>query len=195
MVLMRSMVSDKSGLSENQTRLTVTVDASPFISGLQSGDQLALDIGTSDGGKRQTVRAELISVGDEQGGAIAALESGWLRREIDDVAYRTQLQIERGELAVVGVNRFEHADGDEEFEDDADAGDFEAEQRERLALVRSSRDGSRVRDALDDVVDAARGRHNTIPSIIAAVHARATVGEICAALASVWGRAQTAAIR
>jgi methylmalonyl-CoA mutase, N-terminal domain len=132
---------------------------------------------------------------EEQGGAIAALESGWLRREIDDVAYRTQLQIERGELAVVGVNRFEQADSDEEFEDDADVADFEAEQRERLALVRSSRDSSRVRDALDDVVGAARGRHNTIPSIIGAVHAQATVGEICAALASVWGRAQTAAMR
>lgn len=69
-VLMRSMVSDKSGVGENQTRLTVTVDASPFISGLQSGDQLALDIGASDGGERQTVHAELISVGDEQGGSI-----------------------------------------------------------------------------------------------------------------------------
>ena len=132
---------------------------------------------------------------EEQGGAIAALESGWLRREIDDVAYRTQLQIERGELAVVGVNRFEQADGDQEFEDGAEVADFEAEQRERLAMVRSARDSSRVRDALDDVVGAARGRHNTIPSIIGAVHAQATVGEICAALASVWGRAQTAAMR
>jgi hypothetical protein len=69
-ILMPSMVSDKSGVGENQTRLTVTVDASPFISGLQSGDQLALDIGASDGGERQTVHAELISVGDEQGGSI-----------------------------------------------------------------------------------------------------------------------------
>jgi hypothetical protein len=69
-VLMRSMVSGKSGVGENQTRLTVTVDASPFISGLQSGDQLALDVGSSDGGQRQTVYAELISVGDEQGSSI-----------------------------------------------------------------------------------------------------------------------------
>ncbi len=70
-VLMRSMVSDKSGLAENQTRLTVAVDASPFVSGLQSGDQLALAIGSSDGGDRQAVHAELISVGDQKGGAIA----------------------------------------------------------------------------------------------------------------------------
>jgi hypothetical protein len=69
-VLMRSMVSSKSGVREDQTRLTVTVPASPFISSLQSGDQLALDIGSSDSGARQTVHAELISVGDEQGGGI-----------------------------------------------------------------------------------------------------------------------------
>ena len=131
---------------------------------------------------------------EEQGGAIAALESGWLRREIDDVAYRTQLQIERGELAVVGVNRFEQADRDEEFEDDAEVADFEAEQRERLAMVRSARDSSGSRRARR-CRRHGTGRHNTIPSIIGAVHAQATVGEICAALASVWGRAQTAAMR
>ena len=71
-VLMRTMVSDKSGVGENQTRLTVTVDATPFITGLQSGDQLALDIGSSDGGERQTVYAELISVGEEQGSSIGS---------------------------------------------------------------------------------------------------------------------------
>lgn len=69
-VLMRSMISDKSGVGENQTRLTVTVDSSPFITGLQSGDQLALDVGSSNGGDRQTVHAELISVGEEQSGSI-----------------------------------------------------------------------------------------------------------------------------
>jgi hypothetical protein len=69
-VLMRSMISDKSGVSENQTRLTITVDSSPFITGLQSGDQLALDVGSSDGGERRAVYAELISVGEQQGGSI-----------------------------------------------------------------------------------------------------------------------------
>jgi methylmalonyl-CoA mutase N-terminal domain/subunit len=136
---------------------------------------------------------------DEQGGAIEALESGWLRREIDDQAYRTQLQIERGELAVVGVNKFAQADGegavDDGFEDGPDVADFEAEQRERLAIVKSKRDAERVETALSDVTAAARGRQNTVPTIIAAVHAHATVGEICSALASVWGRATTGATR
>ena len=99
---------------------------------------------------------------EEHGGALAAIESGWLRREIDDVAYRTQLQIERGELAVVGVNRFEQADGDEEFEDDAEVADFEAEQRERLAMVRSGRDGSGARTP--STMSSTRHAGGTTPS-------------------------------
>lgn len=71
-VLMRSMISKESGVGENQTRLTIAVDASPFISGLQSGDQLALDVGSSDGGGRRTVLAELVSVGDPSGNSIGS---------------------------------------------------------------------------------------------------------------------------
>jgi methylmalonyl-CoA mutase, N-terminal domain len=131
----------------------------------------------------------------EQGGAIEALESGWLRREIDEQAYQTQLQIERGELAVVGVNKFVQAGAEEEFEDDPGGDDFEAEQRERLAIIKSKRNRSGADHALSDVVAAAQRKQNTVPSIIAAVHAQATVGEICSALASVWGRASTGATR
>lgn len=69
-VLVRAMLSDESGVGENQTRLTISVDASPFIRGLQSGDQLALDVGSSQGGDRQTIAAELISVGEQQDGSI-----------------------------------------------------------------------------------------------------------------------------
>ena len=69
-VLMRTMLSGKSGVAANQTQLTVSVPASPFISGLQSGDQLALAIGSSDGVERRAVYAELVSVGDQQGGSV-----------------------------------------------------------------------------------------------------------------------------
>jgi methylmalonyl-CoA mutase N-terminal domain/subunit len=142
--------------------------------------------------------ATLVEMGRiaEQGGAIAALESGWLRREIDEQAYQTQLKIERGELPVVGVNTFAQEQtttgfsGDGEVEDD-----FEAEQRDRLAAVRGRRDRARVLARLDEVTSAARSRSNTVPSILTAVHAHATVGEICDALASVWGRAATAVTR
>lgn len=68
-VVMRTMISDEPGVAADQTRLVVNVDSSPFIRGLQSGDQLALDVGSSDG-PRRTVYAELVSVGEQQGGSI-----------------------------------------------------------------------------------------------------------------------------
>jgi methylmalonyl-CoA mutase N-terminal domain/subunit len=127
----------------------------------------------------------------EHGGAIGALESGWLRAQIDEQAYQGQLRIERGEQTVVGVNKF----ADDQAADGlgfCEAGlDFEAEQRERLARLRAGRDAGRVTDCLDEVAAAARRAQNTVPAIIAAVHAEATVGEICSALAMVWGRASS----
>lgn len=130
---------------------------------------------------------------DEQGGALAALESGWLRREINDFAYRTQVRVERGDLPVVGVNTFVQDGAADEFDDGAGDIDFEDEQLERLAAVKARRVASALTDALNDVTAAAANRRNTVPSIIAAVHAEATVGEICSALASVWGRASSSA--
>jgi hypothetical protein len=68
-VVMRTMISDESGVAADQTRLVVAVDDSPFIRSLQSGDQLALDVGSSEGDRR-TVYAELVSVGEQQSGSI-----------------------------------------------------------------------------------------------------------------------------
>jgi methylmalonyl-CoA mutase N-terminal domain/subunit len=137
--------------------------------------------------ERRTL-AEMQRIRDH-GGALAALESGWLREQIDEHAYETQRRIERGEQTVVGVNRF--VDG--ETTDDIgfyDVGlDFETEQRDRLMRLRARRDAGRVTDCLDWLVTTARRRENTVPAIIAAVHAEATVGEICSALALAWGRA------
>jgi methylmalonyl-CoA mutase N-terminal domain/subunit len=125
------------------------------------------------------------------GGALRALESGWLREQIDDHAYQTQLRIERGEQTIVGVNQFVEAEQASDlhfFEADLD---FEAEQRERLVRLRERRDTGRLGDCLSDVAAAARRRQNTIPAVLAAVHAQATVGEICSARAAVWGWAAT----
>jgi methylmalonyl-CoA mutase N-terminal domain/subunit len=129
-----------------------------------------------------------------EGGALAALESGWLRREINDVAYRQQVRVDNGEQPIVGVNTFVQEGLDEQLEDDSVDVDFEAEQRERLALVRSRRDAAAVAEALHGVTAAARAARNTVRPIIAAVHAEATVGEICDALAAVWGRASSSAV-
>ncbi|MET0819751.1 MAG: SAF domain-containing protein [Aeromicrobium sp.] len=68
-VVMRTMISKQPGVSPDQTRLVVKVDSSPFIRNLQSGDQLALDVGSSEGDRR-TVYAELVSVGEQQSGSI-----------------------------------------------------------------------------------------------------------------------------
>lgn len=68
-VVMRTMISDKAGVAADQTRLVINVDSSPFISSLQSGDQLALDVGSSEG-QRRTVYAELVSVGEQKTGSI-----------------------------------------------------------------------------------------------------------------------------
>ncbi|MFC5676449.1 SAF domain-containing protein [Aeromicrobium endophyticum] len=68
-VVMRTMISDEPGVAADQTRLVINVDSSPFIRGLQSGDQLALDVGSTEGGRR-TVYAELVSVGEQQSGSI-----------------------------------------------------------------------------------------------------------------------------
>ena len=68
-VVMRTMISSEPGVAADQTRLVINVDSSPFIRNLQSGDQLALDVGSTEGARR-TVYAELVSVGEQQSGSI-----------------------------------------------------------------------------------------------------------------------------
>jgi len=140
----------------------------------------------------RAIRAEMQRI-SEMGGALVALETGWLREQIDEHAYQTQMQIERKELTVVGVNRFVETGGAATVEFAAAADDFEMEQCERLRAVRARRSGTDVAGRLHEVSAAARSRHNTIPSILAAIHAEATIGEICSALASVWGYADSRA--
>ncbi len=125
---------------------------------------------------------------EEQGGGLAAIESGWMRREIEEEAYRKQRGIEEGSHVVVGVNRF--AEGGEARYDAMPSvtADTEGEQLARLAKIRSERDAARVTRALAEVKRAAVEGRNTVPSILEAVRAYASVGEITSELASVWGR-------
>ncbi|GIF56599.1 methylmalonyl-CoA mutase [Asanoa iriomotensis] len=143
----------------------------------------------------QTVAEELERIRDN-GGALAALESGWLRGTLDDEAYRQQMLIEQGHRTVVGVNRFATDQVPElgDFGGGPD-GDVEAAQRERLAKVKRDRSPSAVADSLTEVAAAARQGGNTVPAIVTAIRSYATVGEICQALASVWGRASAAESR
>lgn len=136
------------------------------------------------------VRDEMTVIAD-RGGALVALETGWLREQIDEVAYQTQMKIESDEITVVGVNRFAEDVEAERIAFDHDAHDFEAVQRDRIRAVRAGRSASDVADCLSDVAAAASNRQNSIPAILKAVHAKASLGEICAALASVWGYADS----
>jgi len=120
---------------------------------------------------------EIIEEVDRRGGALAAVESGWVERQIQEVAFERQREIEAGERVIVGVNAYE---ADEEPEMDLEAVDPEREaaQRERLAAVKRDRDDAAVDDALDAVRAAARGDDNVLPPILEAVKAYATVQEI-----------------
>jgi methylmalonyl-CoA mutase, N-terminal domain len=128
---------------------------------------------------------------EEMGGAVAALEKGFFARELERQAYAFQQEVERGDRPVVGLNRFVGQERDKPVisapgPSSLDA--VEAEQVEKLAKLRATRDQDRVDDALHGLVAAAQEERNTIPSILDAIRNRATIGEVCTSLASVWGR-------
>jgi methylmalonyl-CoA mutase N-terminal domain/subunit len=120
------------------------------------------------------------------GGTLAAIESGYIQRQIQDAAYKAQRAIDTGEAIVVGVNKFgtEAAAGVEVFRVDPAV---ERQQIERVRAVRAARSETEWRAALREVEQAARGTANLVPPIIAAVERRATLGEIADTLRGVFG--------
>ena len=121
-------------------------------------------------------------------GVHAGIETGWFQGEIAEAAYTLEKKISSGRRVVVGVNRFAEAD-DELLPTLYIGPEVEQRQLERLAKVRSSRAGAEVRAALERVTsDAGRPDVNLMPALVEAVRAYATVGEIVAALAEVFGR-------
>lgn len=130
-------------------------------------------------------RALLAEV-ERLGGAVAAVESGYVSRQIEDSAYRYQQEVEGGARVVVGVNRFVEAGARAPV---PEVGDPEAEERQRRALAerRRRRDGRAALAALAAVREAARRGENVMDAIVDAVKARATVGEISDAMREVFG--------
>jgi methylmalonyl-CoA mutase N-terminal domain/subunit len=129
----------------------------------------------------------LIARIDEMGGAVAAIEQGFQKAEIERSAYAIELEIEDGSRTVVGVNRFT-IDATEHYEPLRVDPAIEAEQGERLARLRAERDSDAVTRALDAVRQAARGSDNLLYPMRDALRARATVGEVSDALRDVWGQ-------
>jgi len=123
---------------------------------------------------------------DGMGGMVAAIERGYVQREIQDAAYRAQKAIERGEAEVVGVNvhRVEDEPIPETLVLDAD---LEARQVARTRALRAERDAAACGAALDAVSRAAEGTDNLMPHILHAVKSQATLGEIADALRRVFG--------
>jgi len=131
--------------------------------------------------------AELLAEIEDEG-VVAGVSSGSLERAIGDAAYRQQAAIEAGEMVVVGVNRFQDENSVEQpIELLTVAESVRTRQLERLAQVRATRDRSAVAAALAGVRRAAGGTENTVPAILEAVRAYATVGEISSALGDVFG--------
>ena len=126
---------------------------------------------------------------DELGGAVKAIEVGYIQREIADAAYRTQMDIEKEQQIIVGLNKFtqDKSAADDKREilrlDPA----MERSQVERLQAVRARRDGAAHEAALTGLRQAAQEDQNLVPHILKAVKAYGTVGEISDVLRDVFG--------
>jgi methylmalonyl-CoA mutase N-terminal domain/subunit len=129
---------------------------------------------------------ELIERIDELGGAVAAIEAGWVQAQIEESAFRWQREVESGARVIVGVNRFT-TDVPERVELHQLDPAVERSQRERTQALRASRDAARVEAALADVRRIAESDANLLPALREALAARATIGELCGALRELWG--------
>ena len=129
---------------------------------------------------------ELIARVDELGGAVAAIEQGFVQAEIEASAFRYQSEVEAGERVVVGVNEFTE-DEDERVELLHVDPESERRQRRRTESVREGRDGAAAAAAVAEVRRAAEGEANLLPPMREALRARATIGEICGTLRELWG--------
>ena len=124
---------------------------------------------------------------EAQGGALAAINNGWLKAQLDEGAYRLQRNIDSGERPLVGVNRFQK-ESTTSFNPLPSVPPAEEERQiKRLQEIRRTRDNPGVEKALAEVGEAARGSDNTVPAILGAIRLNATVGEISAELRDVWG--------
>jgi methylmalonyl-CoA mutase, N-terminal domain len=129
---------------------------------------------------------ELIERVDELGGAVAAVEQGFVQREIEEAAFRHSEQVQAGERVIVGVNRHveEEPEPIELLRIDPDA---ERRQLRRTERMRAERDLAAVEAALGRVREGAREAGNLLPPLREALRARCTIGELCDVLREEFG--------
>jgi methylmalonyl-CoA mutase, N-terminal domain len=159
----------------NETGVTDTVDP---LAGSYFVERLTDEV--------EAAARQLMARVEELGGAVAAIERGFQKQEIERSAYDQLRAVERGDRVVVGVNRY--AGGEEEpvsiLQLDPAIADAQAKS---LVDIRASRDTDAVQDALADLRDAARGHDNLLVPMREALRHLATVGEVCDALRAEFG--------
>lgn len=132
---------------------------------------------------------EYIKKIDELGGAVKAIDLGYMQREIQESAYRYQMEIESGKRIIVGLNKFQMEEEPPKNLLKVDP-QVEIVQREKIKKVKEMRDNARVEKALKALKKAAEGDDNLMPWILDAVREYATLGEITDVLRSVFGEYQ-----
>ncbi|MEI6385074.1 MAG: methylmalonyl-CoA mutase family protein [Spirochaetota bacterium] len=130
---------------------------------------------------------------DALGGAVKAIEQGYIQKEIQDAAYSYQLDIEKDERVIVGLNKFQVKEGPPKglLRVDPEVG---RRQVAKIAAVKEGRDGIRVKKALGALETAAKGTDNLMPLILEAVRSYATLGEISDVLRGVFGEYRQSAM-
>ncbi|HEV8462543.1 MAG TPA: methylmalonyl-CoA mutase family protein, partial [Gaiellaceae bacterium] len=129
---------------------------------------------------------ELVQRIDEIGGAVQAVEQGFVQNEIENAAFRWQQEVESGERVIVGVNRYA-VESEEPIELQSIDPAAETRQLERTAKVRAERNAEEAAAALEAVRAASGGTENLLVPMRDALRVRCTVGEICGVLREEWG--------
>lgn len=130
--------------------------------------------------------SEYIEKIDQLGGAVAAIEKGYIQQEIQESSYRYQKEIESGKRILVGVNKFQIPEPPIKGLLKVDPRVREV-QIKRLAELRASRDNEKVKKTLEQLEKVARGDGNLMPPILDCVRAYCTLGEMCEVLRKVFG--------
>lgn len=130
---------------------------------------------------------------DSLGGMLRAIEVGFVQTEVQQAAYEYQRAVERGEVAVVGVNRFTEDEARQIPTLRIDP-EVERSQVARLKGLRARRDSLKTQAALDEIGRRARSTENLMPAILAAVESYATVGEISDTLRAAFGEYQESVV-
>jgi methylmalonyl-CoA mutase, N-terminal domain len=141
----------------------------------------------------QRTAEEYLEKIDEMGGMLAAIERGFVQREIQQAAYEYQTRVEKGSQVIVGVNRYQEG-AEQEIPILRIDPEIERQQVKRLRKLRERRDHARVAAALQEVEATAKSERNLMPAMLEAVKSYVTVGEISSVLEGVFGHYMEAVV-